>query len=289
MEYAIITTAKNEASYIGKTLESVTTQTLLPVQWIIIDDKSSDNTKQIIQDYCTLHNWITLLTTDDIDISFKTTGGRVPKLFNIALDYIKHNPEFIIKLDADLSFDSSFISDLINKFNENPKLGIASGTLVFDGVVEKVNYQQQSTRGAVMIIKKEILDKTNGLFVSKGRGSDRLLSTAAHYFGWQTFSYPIYFNHLKPEGIKGGNIKNHWIHGFYKGSIPYRFSYFLISQIKHLRKKPYILGSLFQLCGYIFTRWIIIYRPFPPYIKKQVYKEQYEIMRSVFKKIKKNY
>ena len=45
--YVLITPARNEDSYIEKTIESVICQTLLPDKWVIVSDASTDRTGEV--------------------------------------------------------------------------------------------------------------------------------------------------------------------------------------------------------------------------------------------------
>ncbi|HSH65911.1 MAG TPA: glycosyltransferase family A protein, partial [Bacteroidia bacterium] len=49
MNYYVITPAKNEEKFITFTLDSMVNQLLKPVKWIIVDDGSSDRTKEIVE------------------------------------------------------------------------------------------------------------------------------------------------------------------------------------------------------------------------------------------------
>ncbi len=51
MKYVLISPARNEETFIGKTLESMIAQTRLPERWVIVDDGSTDRTGQIADDY----------------------------------------------------------------------------------------------------------------------------------------------------------------------------------------------------------------------------------------------
>ena len=62
MDYVIITPAKNEEKYIRYTLDSVVNQTLKPVEWIIVNDGSTDRTAEIVEEYVKKHVWIKLIT-----------------------------------------------------------------------------------------------------------------------------------------------------------------------------------------------------------------------------------
>ena len=57
-KYALISAAKNEEKYIRFTLESVTSQKIVPDIWIIVDDGSADKTYEIINEYAIRYSYI---------------------------------------------------------------------------------------------------------------------------------------------------------------------------------------------------------------------------------------
>ena len=283
MKYSIITCARNEEKYILKTLESVVNQTVLPTEWVILNDGSTDKTKSLIESYASKYPWIIQVDLINFKPELISTGGRVSHLLNIAKNKLKQDFDIVTKLDADTEFDSTFFENIILEFLKDPSLGIASGQLVFEGIKEFHEIENTEVRGAVMMIRKEVYTQIGGFFESKGRGSDTLFGVAARYYGWKAKTVFICFNHLKPEGIKQSYFLAAKTTGFYKGSIPYRFDFFLITLIKHAFKKPYIIGSLIQLGAYISSRYIIKYRPFPDLVRKQIHKEQIQRIKSIFR------
>ncbi len=274
MNYSIITTAKNEEQYISKTLASVVKQTVLPKEWIIVNDGSNDKTSEIIDTYSVQYPWIKKIDLINFKPELKSTGGRVAHVLNIASKTLEKDYDIIIKLDADTEFDHLFFELLLDEFCKNEKLGIASGHLIFAGKKEVVDYNSNVIRGAVLAIRKEVFNEIRGFFESKGSGEDTLFSVAARFYGWETRTFPIFFIHLKPEGERHSFFHESYNTGFYKGSIPYLFIYFLGTQLKHILKKPIFIGSILQIFGYIYSRWILRYRPFPKYIKTQLNREQ---------------
>jgi glycosyltransferase involved in cell wall biosynthesis len=46
-KFIVITPAKNEAQYLQKTIDSLISQTVLPSEWVIVDDGSFDETADI--------------------------------------------------------------------------------------------------------------------------------------------------------------------------------------------------------------------------------------------------
>lgn len=281
--YSVITSAKNEEAYVGQTIASVLAQTKLPKEWIIVNDGSTDTTLKVITSYAKTNPWIKVIDLQKFKPDLKTTGGRVAHILNIAIKQLTVDTEIITKLDADLSFAPNFFEQLLSEFVKEPILGIASGTLVYEGKAETVDYTSDMTRGAVMMISKGLVEKTGGFFESKGSGEDRLFAVAARSWGYKTRSFPVFFNHLRPEGIRHGSLFESYVSGFYKGSIPYRFDYFSLTLAKYAFRKPIIIGIFLELYGYIKSRLVQRYRPFPDYVAKQLKKEQKALILKALK------
>src|SRR5262245_41975665 len=49
--YVLITPVHNEEKFIGRMIESIASQTVLPGHWIIVDDGSTDSTPEIVKAY----------------------------------------------------------------------------------------------------------------------------------------------------------------------------------------------------------------------------------------------
>ena len=73
MNILIITPVKNESQFISTTIRSVIKQSVLPNKWIIVDDGSTDNTVDVINELISNHVWIELKL-------FKTKNSFQPKL-----------------------------------------------------------------------------------------------------------------------------------------------------------------------------------------------------------------
>src|SRR6266478_1739734 len=131
MKYVLITPAHNEAAFIDKTLTSMVSQTVLPERWVIVDDGSTDKTSEIVEKYAKRYSWIELVRrTTQSDRSF---AGKV-HAFNTGFDRVRSLQfEVIGNLDADLSFDSDYLAFLMQKFCEDPKLGVAGTPFTEEG------------------------------------------------------------------------------------------------------------------------------------------------------------
>ncbi len=275
MNYSVITPTKNEAKYIEETIKSMITQQIPPTEWLIMDDGSTDRTPEIIEKYLSKYPFIKYIKLSNYRPDLVNTGGRVAAIINYADTLRKIPADIIAKIDADISFERDFFSKILNEFEKDPLLGIASGHLVENGIPEDVPVRT-SGRGATLVIRYACFLKIGKFYESKTRGEDVLAYVATRAIGYKTWTFDFYFNHLKPEGIRKSKLTNQYVTGCYKGSIPYWFPFYLGNVTRDLFRKPYIIGGLVQLYAYVVYRFVLRYKPFPEFVSKQFRKEQKE-------------
>ena len=121
--------ARNEEKYLPKTLESLVTQDLNPERIIVINDGSSDKTKDVALKYdCEV--------IDLEDDKLEGQGGpKMTRLHELALSQFEDNYDYILQLDADHIIPKNYISYLVSEMEKNPKI-VISGCLI-DGVRSK--------------------------------------------------------------------------------------------------------------------------------------------------------
>src|ERR1700729_447193 len=78
-KYCLITPCRNEAKYARRTLDSVTSQTVTPALWLIVDDGSSDETPAILAEYAARFPYIRILNRKDR--GFRQLGAGVIEAF----------------------------------------------------------------------------------------------------------------------------------------------------------------------------------------------------------------
>lgn len=277
--YSIITPVKNEINFIQKTIDSVLSQTITPFEWIIVDDSSTDGTEDIIKKASENFTWIKVIKCDENKL--KDYSSRVVFLFNYGFNQLSKKVDYISKLDADVSFSPTFYQNILAAFNNNPKLGIASGHLTENNIPEKIiKTSFICTRGATKIYNIKCLEDIGGII--NFQGWDTLDNVAARAKGWEVAIVTEYFEHLKKEGSKVGNIFfSNFRTGFYNGSVPYLWIYFLIKISSKIFNKPFFIGSFLQLIGFIKGRYFSKLKPFPAFIVNQLHFEQKESLKAI--------
>lgn len=254
--YVIISPMKDEARYVDNTLRSVTAQTLLPSLWIIADDGSQDRSPLIIEKYAKAHDWIRVWGTGRI--SKRDTNSAEISAFNAALQHIDvTNYDYIVKLDCDVRLSANYFETLIHRFQEDEKLGIASGMYLEETGDQWVPVAMPSyhAAGASKVLRTQCFQEIGG-FVPF-RGWDTVDEIRARIKGWKTGHFAdLEFHHLKKEGSGMGYLRTSSIHGeiFYTTGGGALF-FFLRFVHRVIHGRPYVLAPLAMLYGYV-RAWV---------------------------------
>src|ERR1035441_4819430 len=126
--YVVITPVRDEEAHIRSTIESMVQQTVLPKEWVIVDDGSTDGTGRIIDEYASRYPWIRAVYR--LDRGFRKAGGGVVDAFNDGYRALTCSVwDFVVKFDGDLIFQSDYFEKCFAEFDQNQKLGIGGGVI----------------------------------------------------------------------------------------------------------------------------------------------------------------
>lgn len=251
MKYVIITPVKDEESFIQKTIESMINQTVIPEEWILVNDRSVDRTVEIIEAYIKDYPWIRILNYDNSTLDRKP-GNNVVNAFMYGYNNLKNQDyDLLCKLDGDLEFGKHFFSNFIQNFITNIDLGIASGKIVEKNTgKETKNHHPELTVGANKVYRKECFEKILPLFPYKGW--DFLDNIKAHQYDYQTRILPIYGLHLKPMDSAVGYRNEEYEKGYSDARMSFSLVFVLIKAIKKMFfEKPYVLRAAMYINGFV--------------------------------------
>jgi glycosyltransferase involved in cell wall biosynthesis len=250
----IISPVRDEAALIAKTLDSIVAQTMLPMEWVIVDDGSTDDTAAIVQRYAEKHPFIHLVTIKDR--GFRKLGGGVVAAFKFGLTQIKAPEyEFIAKLDGDMSFGPQYLETMFKAFDANPKLAAVSGKVFRPedgGLVEEWTIAEH-VAGQFKLYRWAAFCDIGG-FVEEVLW-DGIDVHTARMKGWQTMSFDDPNARLMHHRLMGSSDKN-----VYRGRLRlgrgiyfmgYHPLYALASGIFRMREKPFIIGGILIIAGYV--------------------------------------
>ena len=131
INYVVITPVRDEEHHIEKTIHSMASQRLLPQEWIVVDDGSTDRTGAILDKYSKKYAWLRVFHRENR--GYRKSGGGVVEAFYYGLSKLTtSNWDYIIKLDGDLSFSPGYFERCFSHFKAEPRLGIGGGDIYND-------------------------------------------------------------------------------------------------------------------------------------------------------------
>ena len=250
--YVLITPARNEASTIGRTIESVVNQSLLPRRWVIVSDNSEDATDDIVRKYQSQYKFIRLIHRDDH--AGRDFGSKVRAIDEgyMHVKDLKHC--FVGNLDADVSFGPQYFEMLIGRFLDNPKLGIAGGVTVdfYDEAPHERYASLDSVSGSVQMFRRECYEQIGGYRPLAYGSEDALALHMARWKGWDTRAFPeLPVTHHRRTGTASHSI---WRARFDQGLAQYAMGWsplFVgLRAFYRTIESPYVFGSIVRTCGY---------------------------------------
>ncbi len=255
--YVLITPAKNEEVLLRNVLESVVSQTLRPVRWVIVNDSSTDRTAEIVQEYMAKYDFITLL---NLQADRNRNFGRKAIAFNSALAAIKDTEfSYIGNLDADMSLGPDYFQNIVNEFQKDPKLGITGGMVYtkIDSVFVTYDRTLDSVGGAVQLFRRECLEQIGGGYLPlKQGGIDAAAEIMARMKGWTVRKNPQNpaWEHRTTGTANDNIVRARFKLGMRFHSLGYGTLFFLVRSFAKITNKPYFLGSLLSLMGFLYAR-----------------------------------
>ncbi len=250
----IISPARNEGQYIERTIRSMVAQTVRPVQWLIVDDGSTDETPAIAEEAAARHDWITVHRRQDRGI--RKLGGGVVEAFNDGLQRFELDDfDYVCKLDCDLEFEDTYFERLLAKFSEDSRLGTASGK-AWIRVGRRLVPERSSdefSQGQSKLYRVACFRDIGG-FVPEVMW-DGIDCHRCRMLGWRARSFrddELRFIHLRPmgssfRGILHGRMR--WGRGqYFMGT---HGLYALAIGCYRMFDRPFVLGGLCILAGYL--------------------------------------
>lgn len=270
IHYVLITPARNEAALIEATIQSVVSQTVTPKRWIIVSDGSTDGTDDIVARYAREHPWIELMRLPEHrDRSFAAKAIVVNAGYAALreLDF-----DVVGNLDADITFDPDYFEVLLAKFGADPRLGVA-GTHYIEGDFHSYSdsyISVECVNGGCQLFRRACFEEIGGYVPIRGGGIDWVAVTTARMKGWTTRSFGdrVFHHHRKVGTAEANEIVSRFRYGkkdYFLGGHPL---WQVARGTFQLGKRPYIIGGLALMAGYIWGWAVRTPRPISPELMK---------------------
>jgi poly-beta-1,6-N-acetyl-D-glucosamine synthase len=280
--YVLLTPVKNEESTIGTTIDSVVNQSLLPTEWIIVSDGSTDQTDPMVEAAARMHPWIRL-----IQLPIRTTRSfsAVVQATETGVKALKSKEyEYLGLLDADVRFDPNYFERLIELFEQNPSLGLAGGMVVDVGTSKNHRPRNvQDVPGAVQFFRRTCFDSLDGLVAIPEGGWDALTCAKARMNGFETKLLPeLVVDHLKPRNIsEGGAIRRKYQLGVRDYALAYHPVFEFVKCVGRTAESPFLFAAIARFFGFCMASFRRKPRLFAPDLVKFIRQEQVRRLKRI--------
>jgi glycosyltransferase involved in cell wall biosynthesis len=232
---AVVLNARNEEKVIAKTLQSILGQKLPPYRIIVINDGSTDNTKQILSKFPTIE-----LIDNPVRHESHLARKELAATINQGLTKLQNddNCEFVWMVGGDLIFPPEYTKEIIKRM-ENDSVVISSGVIENEFSIEP--------RGGGRIVNCDFW-KGIGMLYPVNYGWEGYLIWKAQSLGFKTKSYPDI--HIKTQRKTGTNFdpKIYYYYGLALKALGYSFLYTMGKILLFSTRKP--IPAFYMLRGF---------------------------------------
>lgn len=284
--YVLVTAAHNEESFIEATIQSVVSQEALPMKWLIVDDASTDGTAEIVRGYAAKYSFIQLL---ELSGHHAPDFGAQVRAINAGCDLLERSEvdfDFVGNLDSDVSFGKSYFRELIRKFEADPTLGLAGGWLYEKhrgGFIPRKGNRSTSVPHAIQLFRRSCFQAIGGYVPLRYGAPDWCAEVSVRMNQARVQSFPdLPVFHHRLTGNVSGRLRYLYRSGLAAFSLGSHPGFELVKCVARFRDRPYCLGALSRLTGFVVGAFRREKRPVSAQFVRFLRLEQTRRLRTVF-------
>lgn len=247
--YAVVTPVRNEAENLPGLAESLTAQTISPETWVVVENGSTDETAEIARELASRHPW-----TRVVETAPTPEGERARPIvvaFQAGIAALSPRPQFIAKVDADVTLPPGYFEGLLERLDADPELGVVSGTCLeqHGGAWLERFGTGSSVWGAARVYRWRCLEQL--LPLENRTAWDWIDVAEANVRGWRTaVARDQLFYHHRREGDRARTRWAQWSsQGRAAHYLGYRTSYLIVRALYRSIRDPAALALVSAYAG----------------------------------------
>lgn len=283
----LISPIRNEQAHFELIADAVAHQTRPPDLWVVVDDRSTDRTPEILASLADRFDFMQVVNAADAaataparPVKDRLATAAAPRTFNVGLGSVAWESfTHIAKLDGDTELPPYYFERLLAEFERDPELGLAGGVYAdpdpsSDGdgwrVIPIPN--EHHVPGTLKCYSLACFEAIGGL--QERLGWDTIDETYARMHGYRTRAFPdLVAHHHRPVGSADGTLRGRARHGQCAYISQFTLPWVTLRAFKVARARPRGLSGLAFLYGYLRSAVTRVPRVEDPAFRKFVRRE----------------
>jgi GT2 family glycosyltransferase len=211
---------RNERALLPELLERMKAQVPLPRLWLIVDDASTDGTREWLAEHTRDLDWVRVEAAPEDATEY--LGGHIARIKSWGLacavelaETEGHEVAFCGILDADVLLPEDHYARLLSYFERDAELGVVSSVLQVPGQARAEAWQRSDRpRGPTQLFRVDCWRSIGGL--PKFQGYDAVANLKAHNRGYRTvLATDVVATHRRETSTREGHARGYERRGRY--------------------------------------------------------------------------
>ena len=207
LTYAAVTPARDEENNLRRVAGALLAQSVRPAKWVIVENGSADGTLELARSLARENAWIEVVQIEPSPNYIRTMAEAA---FQAGVDALDGTGDLVAKIDADVSFDPDYYRGVVEAFEDDPALGIASGACeeLHDEKWRELTLLGDHCWGPSRTYRRACLEVVMPL---EGALFTSIDETKARLAGFSTRTLrELRFRHHRPEATNDDSLWRHW-------------------------------------------------------------------------------
>ena len=250
-----ITPCHNDGWALDGLASALTGQRLQPLDWMIVDDASTDDTPTAVD---RIRNTVPFASTLRRDRPPGRRIGEKAHAVNAGYELMRGRREYdaVAVLDADVLIPDDYFEQVASALASTPELGVCGGVYVEPGAPRQRTGRAAGAHvpGPAQVFRRIVFDAVGGYSPLPFGGDDVESVTRARLLGWQTAALrSVSYSHRRRMGTGGHGSPlradfNLGRQDHDLGTLPL---FEVVKLLRHTTRRPFVLAGVARLAGFV--------------------------------------